>query len=250
MFKGLKKFAALIPLLAAGFVMAEDRNGNEIVGTAHDFSSKWWSGNQVCLPCHTPHHAMPNELSGRLWNHALTSTSVAFAYNNNSQAITLGQNMEKLDRLSQMCMGCHDGVTALDAYGTHSPLAGAATGNINIGQGGNATVDLSNDHPVGLFAIYDQNKQHSGHYSYKEETVVSAAGLRLIDVTKAYKRNSDGSITELAGAYKVVGCTTCHNPHGGVDYYMPNADGTAKPTPKKYLLRADPREICISCHTK
>lgn len=250
MFKGLKWIAAMT-LAVAGFAMAaEVRNGNEITGTAHDFSSKTWAGNQVCLPCHTPHHASTDGVSGRLWNHALTSNSITFVMNANNTTTVPGQTRAMLDRVSQMCMGCHDGVTALDAYGSHSPIAGPAMGNINIGQGGTAggQVDLSNDHPVGLFAIYDQNKQHSGHYSYKEETVVAAAGLRLQSVPIAYTRK-DSTNTEVLNA-KVVGCTTCHNPHGGVDYYVPNANGTSTTVAKKYLLRADPRTICTSCHTK
>ena len=238
MFKGLKLIAAVIPFMAASFVFAE--RGNEIVGTAHDFTNKTWAGNQICQPCHTPHHAQSNAVSGRLWNHALTTQT--FTLNASNTSTLPGQPATMLDRVSQMCLGCHDGVTALDAFGgSHSSNAGAATGSINLG------TDLSNDHPVGLFAIYEQDRAHSGHYSYKEETVVAAAGLRLISVPLAYKRttvNGQPANIEVPNA-KVIGCTTCHNPHGGVEY---SVNGTM--VPGKMLLRTPAEDICISCHTK
>ena len=256
--KGFLKFiAAMIPCVAASVALAAGR-GNEIVGTGHDFSSKDWAGRQVCLPCHTPHHAMPNSVSGRLWNHALTTAS--FTVNQSGTTTIPNQPTDiALDRASKLCMSCHDGVTALDAYGNHSSTEGSATGSINIG------TDLSNDHPVGLFAIYDSERQHSGHYSYQTEATVSAAGLSLQTAAIAYARmadpadasgrtylkNPDGTWQiQIKNNQKVVGCTTCHNPHGGVDYYVPNADGTSTTVAKKYLLRADPRTICTSCHTK
>jgi hypothetical protein len=240
MFKGLKWVAAVIPLVAASFVMGAEGRGNQIVGTAHDFSNKVWAGQQICQPCHTPHHAMPNAVSGRLWNHDLTTAT--FTLNASNMNTIPGQPATMLDRMSQMCMGCHDGVTALDAFGGAHTSGNFATGRTNIG------TDLSNDHPVGLFAIYEQDKMQGNHYSYKEESVVQAAGLRLQTVPIAYKRTTvDGQPAniEVPNA-KVVSCNTCHNPHGAGIAYKVNGQAMMN----KMLLRTPAETLCISCHTK
>jgi predicted CXXCH cytochrome family protein len=105
--------------------------GPGIVGTDHDFSSKGWSSNQICLPCHVPHNALTPE-DGPLWNHA-ESTQTFIMYQTDGQ----------LDGPSKLCLSCHDGVTAVDSFGGNSGTEVIA-GNSNIG------TDLSDDHPIGM----------------------------------------------------------------------------------------------------
>lgn len=233
MFKGLKWIAAIVPLVAVTFAMGAGR-GNQIVGTAHDFTTVSWGGNNVCLPCHTPHNAMPNAVSGRLWNHALTTQT--FTLNASNTSTLPGQPATMLDRVSQMCLGCHDGVTALDAFGHKRNETGGAPIVARASLG----TDLSNDHPVGLFAIYDENRAHGGHYSYQDLATVTAAGLRLVDVPTAYRRVS-GANVEVPNA-KVISCVTCHNAHGaGIEY---------QGVKNRMFLRTTGDKICTSCHTK
>jgi hypothetical protein len=40
-----------------------------IVGSAHDFSAQSWSGDRICVACHTPHNADTSEIDAPLWNY-------------------------------------------------------------------------------------------------------------------------------------------------------------------------------------
>src|SRR4051812_19400937 len=63
--------AAAMPLLATSMAMAS----GGISGSAHDFSRFSWSDGEICKPCHTPHNAIAADLTGRLWNHTLSTAS-------------------------------------------------------------------------------------------------------------------------------------------------------------------------------
>src|SRR5690606_31613972 len=87
----------------------------------------------------------------------------------------------------------------------------------------NLGTDLSNDHPVGSRAMYPPDPQPSWWLNSMQALPV---GLSLVDW-------NDGTTNR-----KVVGCTTCHNPHKGVD--------------DAYLLKKTNAgsQLCLSCHIK
>ncbi len=87
---------------AAGVAQAQITNSD------HDFSSYAWSGGEICRPCHTPHFANPE--AGALWNHALTNATYTLF---DGSAGTIAD----FDRVSRLCMSCHDGTVALDSFG-------------------------------------------------------------------------------------------------------------------------------------
>ncbi len=88
--------------------------------------------NQICLPCHAPHHAI-NADEGPIWNHEITEE----AFTRHDEAVTLGES-------SKLCLSCHDGVTAVGNFGAVTSANDPVTGGAAIG------TDLTDDHPIGI----------------------------------------------------------------------------------------------------
>jgi predicted CXXCH cytochrome family protein len=189
----------------------------QIVGSAHDFSSMAWSGGEICKPCHTPHNAMDG--LPRLWNHELTVAT--YEMHEGSSGTGTGTAEVDFDYRSRLCLSCHDGTVALDSFG-------GATGTSYIPPGSGLGTDLTNDHPVGADAMYPPNPQPSFWASAFKDPSLLPSALRLQDWTDP----SDGTIR------KVVGCTTCHNPHrrGGYDNMLTMSNSASA--------------VCLGCHIK
>ena len=126
-------------LAIALLVAAADARAAGIVGSKHDFSSRGWAAAQICLPCHTPHDGKTTVTEAPLWNHA-ASTVVYTVYSSPTMDVPVGQP----GGASKLCLSCHDGTVALDAYG------GTPSGTTYIAASADVGVDLSDDHPVGI----------------------------------------------------------------------------------------------------
>ena len=135
-----------------------------LTGSPHDFSGAGWSKGEVCLPCHVSHRG---ESSGLVWNHSLPD--------NTDFDVRPGASLGKQ---SLMCLGCHDGQTALDSYGGDIGTE-MMSGRAVVGR------DLSNDHPVGV-RYPDSDRRY-------ESTSAVEQRLRLVDGR--------------------VECSSCHDPH-------------------------------------
>ncbi len=124
---------ALMMLAMAGVVFAAadgDATKGGLDGTDHDLRTRLGI-NQICLPCHVPHHGVEAD-EGPLWNHAVTTQT----FTRHGENVTLGHS-------SKLCMSCHDGVTAVSSYG-------GSIGSDPIVGGANLGNDLTDDHPVGV----------------------------------------------------------------------------------------------------
>ncbi len=153
-------------------VLAAMSGSASAISEAHDFSGSGWSQGEVCLPCHTPHNSISTEY---LWNHAMP----ADADFTKREGSTLGTH-------SLMCLGCHDGQTAIDSIGGQ-PGQTVMTGDSVIGR------DLTDDHPVGV-------EYTDGH------------GRRApIGTMWGTQPGVDGKLP-LYGENRIE-CTTCHTPH-------------------------------------
>jgi predicted CXXCH cytochrome family protein len=225
--------ASVLLLVATG---AWGAGSEYIKASAHNFSDLGWSQGEICKPCHTPHNALGNEVSGRLWNHELTNAN--YTLNASNTATSAGSAAVDMDRVSRLCLSCHDGTVALDSYGgANGSFFASADKRYNLG------TDLSNDHPVGNKAIYSYT---SGRYkpitlsgtTWKVGT--GTAALSLVTTAGGTADATSGQPT--AGTTLVVGCYTCHNAHGG------GIDGADSPK----LLRATNKEsaLCLTCHYK
>lgn len=206
--------ALAIPVLAAGpgIVLTDPGTwpSETIVNSPHNlnnFPGVTLPGNQVCLPCHTPHNALLYGEENVLWNHAESGEDFVM-YSSSAPQDPEGP--------SKMCLGCHDGVTAIDNYGGNGGTGIVISGSAALG------ADLSNDHPIGIVYPTDRPSEFNdwpGSFSPGINGVVP--GVRLVSINQTLR----------------VECTSCHEPHN-------NGLGT--------FLRVPLQEsfICLQCHIK
>lgn len=208
-------------LCAGAFVLAATSSSlaqSTIDGSPHDFRTQTWAGattttpagGDFCQVCHTPHNGA---LNAPLWDHALpadTTDNVFTLYTSDTydaDAITA------VSGSSAVCLGCHDGQTALNAYGgSGGDLSTMSTEY--PGSTANFGTDLSNDHPVSI------NYQSALTNNPLEELRDPADVLVSVML-----RNG------------LVQCASCHDPHGAGFPFFTRYDNTAS-------------AMCTRCHTK
>ncbi len=222
---------ALLAFLAVG-AQAQLLPGTDYIkNTGHNLGTH--AGGEICKPCHTPHNAMYSDASDRLWNHALTNATYEFPNGTGKTATA------DLDRVSRLCLSCHDGTVAIDSFGEMG--VGAGTGTMFMTNQNKLGTDLSNDHPIGSAAIMDPNYSRNGvNYAWKPITInasntsatVGAAKLRLqkMSVPDAANPGTNKDVW-------VVGCRTCHTAHGAGYPSLLNTSNNQS-------------AICLSCHYK
>ena len=192
-------------------VFAGPLPGTGIVGSKHDMRSYDPDGdvaNRVCAYCHTPHHAVEdlNADYMPLWSRT-TTTQTFTGYNSTTlQSVLLGDPVMGPSRL---CMSCHDGVVAIDAYygspGTVGMTEGDAFGEIGVA----FERSLMNDHPIG----FDYNAVAA------LDAEINPSSTQFIGGTKTI---ADVLYDDGAGN-DVMTCATCHEVHnspGAVDYWF------------------------------
>lgn len=255
----LKYVAAVaVPLLATQFASAATGG---ITNSKHDFSAATWSDQEICKPCHTPHNALDTDLTGRLWAHTLSTQT--YVYHGGSTSVDGSTRPEDgtgtatqadMDVATRLCLSCHDGTVALDSFmgkdgasdgkfiGDAGGQHGRAVANLGNGQVAN---DLTNDHPVGFKAVYNenagQNAAGTGHYRYKPRANAAAAGIRFVTSTTAVAPGTVDRVTgqTVTGNLPSISCVSCHDVHNGAGF----TDG---------LLRMDntASKMCLACHDK
>ena len=144
----------------------------------HDLSSTGASaslGNdpqdRICVYCHHPHNTVRADSAGAfgyspLWNRDIPATALFTAYTNSvgdtmmgdaSSAKHLMNGTPEIGGVSLLCMSCHDGSTAMNAFSQLNPqgatgsfVPGLATGSDVITGVAALGFDLSNHHPIRL----------------------------------------------------------------------------------------------------
>ncbi len=204
----------------------------QIKGSPHDFSTKTWNFTQeICRVCHVPHdhnRAEKRGLNGLLWNHALSSAT----YTMYSSPSLDGAIDSAPTGTSKLCLGCHDGTVALDAFdknpdnyngsylGGSDQIPGSNYWNNGVG-------DLRATHPISI--VYDETKDK---------------GL----APKTTTFGGSGTIADVLEGGTKVQCSTCHDVH--------NSPGEA--VPGTHLLRIAQTSsqggtasgLCLTCHVK
>jgi predicted CXXCH cytochrome family protein len=212
----MKNFNFVLGAVVLAGLAAANATG-QIVNSDHNFSTSGWSGGEICKPCHTPHFA--NVSAGRLWNHSLSTAT--YTMHDGST----GDSAAAFDKVSRLCMGCHDGTVALDAFGGSS-----GSPNITINATANVGTDLTNDHPVGAKAIYPTTATTPPRFNLanSSHSVVAAAGSLSL-----YPWVDGAGTTQY-----VVGCRTCHDPHNRGNY--------------GHMLKFSNQssQLCLACHVK
>lgn len=122
----------------------------EIRGSKHDFTSKGWSGGELCAVCHIPHAQNSSAQTVPLWNHELSSASYILYGSTNTIQVA-----EQLDAMSvsRLCLSCHDGTIAIDSFG-------GKQGGTYIPEYLSLGTDLSDDHPISVMLTRNSNSEN------------------------------------------------------------------------------------------
>ena len=252
--------------------------GAGIVGSSHDLSnvgngvgsmaaSGFASGtagvaadrqSRICVYCHHPHNSMAaSSMPGGyspLWNRQLSTKTFA-AYNNggfaNSSSTPHALNAVSpagLSGVSLLCMSCHDGVVAMNAYsqttGTtdgqgNTAVGGAITSSAGFSGRGGAS-DMSNHHPMGF--NYANVAAIDNEIAKPTVAMVPAVFTPGVIVPPGATGVTIGDL--LDGTHGSTGnmeCVTCHDVHN-----TQNAAGA-----ERFLWRSNnSSNFCLTCHLK
>lgn len=202
--------AAAILLLSAAPVAGQVTTS--ILGSPHDFSTRGWGSDQICIFCHTPHNAASNA-TAPLWNHATTTQT--FVLYSSAVSSTSNATTTQPEGVSKLCLSCHDGTVAIDSFGgrTGTVLIGATTRNLGI--------DLRNDHPISF--VYDQALVAADAGSGPNQLVVPVSPQQVVAGVPLFQGK--------------VECASCHNPHNNANRSFLRLSNAAS-------------ALCLRCHIK
>jgi predicted CXXCH cytochrome family protein len=209
MFRKLAGLTAIAGLFLTGVASAQG-----IAGSAHDFTQAgdFNDGGQLCVVCHTPHESDVTVAEAPLWNHTLTTKADFGLYS----GVDLQGTITQPDGISKLCLSCHDGTVALDAFGG---AGGTTPGNLiqNAYAGVGAGIidgDLNSEHPI---SITYENGAGAGQ----------DPGL-----------NDPGGFTNVGLFGGKVECASCHNVHNesGVTALLVTSNAGSA--------------MCFECHNK
>ena len=199
---------------------------------------------EICVYCHTPHAA--SEAGGvPLWNKPKSSlvTSLGDSYPMYGSTIAGTTTTVQPQDQSLACLGCHDGVSAMNSVvnapgsgkqdlnginigflssSTTKPMTDTllAVGAVNSSVGNNG---LQNDHPTSIEYI-----EGRGSLRPTSTPLVGAYGWQGATIVKDLLRGP---------AKNMVHCTSCHDPHyNGHTRYLRATN--------------DDSELCFGCHDK
>ena len=261
------------PGLADAAGIQKNYGGEGIVGSSHDLSFVAGytnsAGNntgaginatsglggtdaqkRICIYCHHPHNSipadtMPNGYSP-LWNRTLSSVTFTGYSNGLDGNVTTGSDKRHnlnaavegggtaIAGVSLLCMSCHDGVVAMNAYsqtsgsndgkgdGAGGTLDGRTSGFAGTNAVGGKT-DMSNHHPMGF--DYQAVQSADAEIAATNTPLVPDGSVRIADVLYGGKME----------------CVTCHDVHNTA-----NQAGA-----ERFLWRTnDHSNFCLTCHLK
>jgi len=276
-----KRIVSLAALILVSYGLSANATSYKtlgIRGTSHDFAKSFGcfdgvtgamkpgctpkvsasnkAEDEICIFCHTPHHSNTAEVNAPLWNRALNTTNYTPYAPSQDMKATVGQPQG----LSKLCLSCHDGTVAVDAYGTNAPGAGHTLADLSPGAGpgfGNAAAnlgtDLTSDHPISFTydaalatadpGMWDPTSKvsHKGDLpSNPGATYTNAAGTVLSATIMSIpgSGSSDTIANDMLEKGNQVECTSCHEPHNKYGW-------------NKYLVKNNTGSgLCLTCHNK
>jgi predicted CXXCH cytochrome family protein len=181
-----------------------------ITGSKHDFSTKDWGSNEICIFCHTPHNAIKADGTTiyPLWNHKVTTATFTMY---SSPSLKISPEPQPRGP-SKLCLSCHDGTVAIDSYGNRNG-GQLISGPANLG------TDLSNDHPISI--PWDHRAAGGGN-------CLSCHVMHGGGELKPNLPLKDGFIE----------CISCHDVHNKYSFGKM----------VRYTLNRS--ELCLKCHAK
>lgn len=247
-----------VALLSPGVVSA-DGDGTGIVGSPHDFTDNRAAGiamniendssnvnawnnkrKEICRVCHVPHDhgEVRYGNQGILWNHQLSTKSSWSMYASDPTMISFidGTIEAAPAGTSKLCLGCHDGVSALNQYDGKTPA--------DVGYG-NGTTYLIGDYPDAGFAIGTTTASMTNNHPISI-TYNDSVDKGLFNPTAAVMDNGDTVASLLVNGR--VECSTCHDVHN-----RESVAGThllRERTKGDDLTGANASALCLTCHDK
>ncbi len=195
-------------------------NGNGLLNSPHDFSGRSWNtSGEICVVCHTPHNAK-STVEGLIWNHEMSQATYTM-YDEQVSASLDGTVDDQPTGIAKLCLSCHDGTVAIDAFGMAGTSTEFVPGFAEIpAQSDGTNEDLRSTHPISI--VYDD-----------------FADLQLNVATDTLMGTS-GFISDVLDVGGKVQCSSCHDVHD-----RESVAGTA-------LLRVDNTDsaLCRTCHFK
>ena len=237
--RGNRLLTALLSglIMGAGALFSTSVLAVGIIGTAHDFSddTNFNATGEVCVVCHTPHNANVGAEDGPLWNRTLTTATYTM-YAGGNVGSDLNHTMgTTVSGISKLCLSCHDGTIALDAFGGAAGTASLGMEDLfparNIGGAvvGGTTADLGNDHPVS-FAL--------------DATAISADG-KITALGSLQTLSATGTSIQLfGGSNDTIECATCHDVHDD------QGNNFLLRVPQSVADGGTPSGLCLTCHNK
>jgi hypothetical protein len=249
LFVGLLLVSPSFGLLAPGTGIEESYHDLGTTAATYGDATEQAGQNRICVYCHVPHNSMklgsPEAVDGMgnpveylpLWSHAITTMPGFEMYNNGPLEPNDAQHMSTAKQLagqptgvSILCLSCHDGSVATNAYGTGTGAVGAAdkfmTGRGLIGGLNPSTGlgDLTNHHPVSF--SYTQVEAVDPEIAPSATTPMGIMGKMIIDF--------------MYGDDAMMECSSCHEVHNG-----PEVAGA------RLTYVDDTRSaFCLTCHIK
>ena len=281
-------FIALIALVgmgATGLAFAGPAIGNGLKDSPHDFTdNNCWNGTyttagdetslkvyvtcdessgttawndtkQLCAVCHVPHsfgdQAATFRDVGLLWNHAEDGINSWTAY----ASPTLEDDVAGTDPsgASLACLACHDGITAIDAFGEH---VSSPTQNIILGAAGGRYDSDGAGAGQDAFARLVYGDAQATNNDISHEHPIGMQYLELQDTNLKPQDTAYGgrTVADFLYAEDRVQCGSCHDVHDSGIGFAPGSGN-----PGEYLLRepiitrdggTDGRasKLCLGCH--
>lgn len=204
---GIICLVAIIALGLAAPVWAQ------ISGSDHDLSPLD-PDRRLCIFCHTPHGADTSVSDAPLWNHATTNqTYIVY------DSPTMDATVEQPAGASRLCLSCHDGTVAVDAFGS-SPGSFFLGGPGAVGSDG-----LLNDHPIS--------------FQYTDALAVQDGELHPPSATPSLLGSTIEDDLLFNGSLE---CSSCHDVHRG------SAAGAVNDN--LLVIPQTGSTICLVCHDK
>jgi predicted CXXCH cytochrome family protein len=237
---------------------------SQIAGTVHNLSIsgpgtvRAVSEDEICIFCHTPHHA---QAVAPLWNRLNTTTSFTLYPSGGSMQSTPGQP----NGSSRLCLSCHDGTAAVglvqNPNQTFQMVGVAGSGALLGASNSNLGTSLADDHPVSLtpsladpeiaLPISEDDVQLDGAGQVQcrscHDPHDNTLGNFLVKTTEngelcttchpkgSWSSSFHGSPLEPTYSQLITqGCGSCHDDHSA-------------PVPARLLVLAE-ETLCFACH--
>jgi len=200
------------------FLSSSITSAGTIEGSPHDFRGYQWNrSGEICNPCHALHGT--KTLPAPLWDHDLP-TQTYITYGQTHPPTIEEKVSSQPDGMSKICLSCHDGIVAPDAYG------GNTCGTAILFDKDLIDTFPSNNHPISF--IYNTALATKNKDLYDPST-------KLSGVT-----GSTETINKDMLFLNRMECASCHDVHN--KYAVPKT---------KLLVKDNAGSaLCLTCHNK